>query len=189
MAIGPRMTLRAACAAALCALAVDAFAPGGRAFARSPALMSAPPAKGFEVKLDLGDREIKVNIPKTMAESELIIENYPLPFFIDIESVEGKGNIVTKDGSEQQNKGSERTGDRLRGFTYFTIAQGFQEGGGPVSMLSAFGGASVKYRKMLFDATQVPWEAALEKLMTNEPRRTDSVTMIFERPKKQAEDA
>ena len=34
----------------------------------------------------------------------------------------------------------------------------------------------------LFDATFVSWESSLEKLVTNEPRRTDSVTMVFERP-------
>ena len=40
----------------------------------------------------------------------------------------------------------------------------------------------VKYQRRLYDATFIPWEKALEVLCTNEPRRTDSVTMVFERP-------
>ena len=50
-----------------------------------------------------------------------------------------------------------------------------------VSMFASFGGTSIKWQRKIFDATFVSWDKALETLCTNEPRRTDSVTMIFER--------
>ena len=49
-------------------------------------------------------------------------------------------------------------------------------------MFNSFSGAGYSWNRQLFDATFVSWESSLEKLVTNEPRRTDSVTMVFERP-------
>mmetsp|Transcript_15313 Transcript_15313/g.53373 ORF Transcript_15313/g.53373 Transcript_15313/m.53373 type:complete len:199 (-) Transcript_15313:221-817(-) len=136
---------------------------------------------GFVLELDLdAERSLKTSIRRSMADSSLIVAKYPLPFFIDIEATK-TGNIVTKDGSEQKNNGAERVGDRLRGFTYYAVSQD-SGGGGPASMFASFGGLNVKMTRQLYDATMVPWDKALEMLMTNEPRRTDEVIMIFERP-------
>ena len=146
---------------------------------RSPLLRST--RANFEVEVMLEGASVKAELSPTMANSELVVAQYPLPFFIDIENAGQKGSVVTKDGSEQENKGVERVGDRLRAFTYYEVGQSLDAGGGVVSMFGGFGGAGIKYRRKLFDATFVSWEKSLETLCTNEPRRTDSVTMIFER--------
>ena len=56
------------------------------------------------------------------------------------------------------------------------------DGGGVLTMFNSFSGAGYSWNRQLFDATFVSWESSLEKLVTNEPRRTNSVTMVFERP-------
>lgn len=130
-----------------------------------------------------GDEPVPVQITPTMANSEVVVAQYPLPFFIDIENRAQLGAVVTKDGSAQQNKGAERVGDRLRAFTWYEYGVSkWTEGGGVVSMLGAFSGSGYKWNREIFDATFVSWETSLEKLVTNEPSKTDSVTMIFERP-------
>ena len=138
-------------------------------------MMMAEPREPFNCVLRFGEETtLKAKIPPTMeGPSELIIGRYPLPFFIDIETAaDGSGNLVTKDGSEQKNNGPERVGDQLRGFT-FPQASSDAGGGGPMSMFGSFAGASVVYRKRLFDATTVPWTKALETLQENDPRKTD----------------
>ena len=151
-------------------------APAAR---RPRPLRVAAAADTFEVSVPLEEGAVTVELSKTMEHSELVVENYPLPFFIDIKTQRGF-NVVTKDGSDQENKGVERVGDRLRAFTFYEIGQGLG-GGGAVDMFASFGGLSIKHERKLYDATFVPWESALEKLCTNEPRRTSTVTMIFER--------
>mmetsp|Transcript_29110 Transcript_29110/g.87007 ORF Transcript_29110/g.87007 Transcript_29110/m.87007 type:complete len:181 (+) Transcript_29110:191-733(+) len=158
---------------------------GARRHAR-PVTSVAPRAaaadKVFTVEVELEQGPVKVQLSPTMAKSEVVVAKYPLPFFIDIEARKEAGNVVTKDGSEQKNDGAERVGDRLRAFTYYEVGSNVGGGGGAIDMFASFGGVGIKYQRKLFDATFVPWEKALETLCTNEPRRTDSVTMVFERP-------
>ena len=73
-------------------------------------------------------------------------------------------------------------GDRLRAFTYYEYGAKSSDGGGVLTMLNSFSGSGYSWNRQLFDATFVSWESSLEKLVTNEPRRTNSVTMVFERP-------
>jgi len=137
----------------------------------------------FDCEVDLETGEpVTVQITPTMSDSELVVAKYPLPFFIDIENRAQLGAVVTKDGSEQQNKGVERVGDRLRAFTYYEYGAKASDGGGVLTMLNSFSGSGYSWNRQLFDATFVSWESSLEKLVTNEPRRTNSVTMVFERP-------
>ena len=144
---------------------------------------AAPAREPFECEVDLEAGEpVKIQITPTMSDSELVVAQYPLPFFIDIENRAQLGAVVTKDGSEQQNKGVERVGDRLRAFTYYEYGAAPSDGGGVLTMFNSFSGAGYSWNRQLFDATFVSWESSLEKLVTNEPRRTDSVTMVFERP-------
>ena len=148
----------------------------------APRTRLASTREDFEIEVELEQGAVTVQLSPTMEKSELVVAQYPLPFFIDIEQTKD-GNMVTKDGSQQENDGVERVGDRLRAFTYYEVGQSLDEpgGGGVISMLGSFGGASIKWRRKLFDATFTPWDKALEVLITNEPRRTDSVTMVFER--------
>ncbi|KAH8049802.1 hypothetical protein JL721_11581 [Aureococcus anophagefferens] len=123
----------------------------------------------------------RVSAPRTRLASTR--EDFEIEVELEQGAVTTKdGNMVTKDGSQQENDGVERVGDRLR-VTYYEVGQSLDEpgGGGVISMLGSFGGASIKWRRKLFDATFTPWDKALEVLITNEPRRTDSVTMVFER--------
>ncbi|KAH8099234.1 hypothetical protein JL720_2218 [Aureococcus anophagefferens] len=135
----------------------------------------------FEIEVELEQGAVTVQLSPTMEKSELVVAQYPLPFFIDIEQTKD-GNMVTKDGSQQENDGVERAATGSA-FTHYEVGQSLDEpgGGGVISMLGSFGGASIKWRRKLFDATFTPWDKALEVLITNEPRRTDSVTMVFER--------
>lgn len=151
-------------------------APSAR---RTSAVRVSAAVDDFEVRLPLENGDVTVKLSRTLEASELVVADYPLPFFIDIKTQRGF-NVVTKDGSDQENKGVERVGDRLRAFTFYEIGQGLG-GGGAVDMFASFGGLSIKHERKLYDATFVPWESALEKLCTNEPRRTSTVTMIFER--------
>jgi hypothetical protein len=147
---------------------------GGEVTAREPF--------DIEVMLDQ-DVPVPIQITPTMADSEIVVAQYPLPFFIDIENRAQLGAVVTKDGSEQKNKGVEKVGDRLRAFTYYEYGPGvLNAGGGVLTMFNSFSGAGYSWNRQLFDATFVSWESSLEKLVTNEPQRTNSVTMVFERP-------
>lgn len=128
----------------------------------------------FTVEVDLGETTLRKTFEPLMKESTLIECRYAIPFLIDIEQTQD-GIVVTKDESG----GTEEVGDRLRAFTYYTIDN--DGGGGPVGMFSSFGGGSVKWRRRLFDASSVPFETALQALVTNEPSRTSEVLMYFER--------
>ena len=173
--------LRAALALACISHATLGFAPAARP--RVGVARHASTREPFECSVDLETGEpVTVQITPTMSDSELVVAKYPLPFFIDIENRAQLGAVVTKDGSEQQNKGVERVGDRLRAFTYYEYGAKQTDGGGVLTMLNSFSGSGYSWNRQLFDATFVSWESSLEKLVTNEPRRTDSVTMVFERP-------
>ena len=173
--------VRAALALACISHATLGFAPTARP--RVGVARPAAPREPFDCEVDLETGEpVTVQITPTMSDSELVVAQYPLPFFIDIENRAQLGAVVTKDGSEQQNKGVERVGDRLRAFTYYEYGAKASDGGGVLTMLNSFSGSGYSWNRQLFDATFVSWESSLEKLVTNEPRRTDSVTMVFERP-------
>ena len=178
--------VRAVLALACISHATLGFAPPAARPAARPRVGVARHAstrEPFDCQIDLETGEpVTVQITPTMSDSELVVAQYPLPFFIDIENRAQLGAVVTKDGSEQQNKGVERVGDRLRAFTYYEYGAAPSDGGGVLTMFNSFSGAGYSWNRQLFDATFVSWESSLEKLVTNEPRRTDSVTMVFERP-------
>ena len=63
---------------------------------------AAPAREPFECEVDLEAGEpVRIQITPTMSDSELVVAQYPLPFFIDIENRAQLGAVVTKDGSER----------------------------------------------------------------------------------------
>ncbi len=130
----------------------------------------------FRLSLDLGQAgtanlRMKPLLPQG---SEAVVVKYKLPFGLNVENMDGRA-VCTKDGD-----GGERVGDILRYTTQWTM--GLPRGDGLISTAASFGGA-IGWQIGLFDvARAASWDEVVEALVSNTPERTDSVTLVFERP-------
>jgi len=92
-----------------------------------------------------------------------------------VENKDGRA-VCTKDGD-----GGERVGDVLRYTTHWVM--GLPQGEGLLTTVGSFGGA-IGWQISLFDVNKAKsWDAVVEALVSNTPDRTDSVVLVFERPK------
>lgn len=108
------------------------------------------------------------------ASSEAVVVKYDLPFGLNVENKGGKA-VCTKAGS-----GGELEGDVLRYTTEWKL--GLPEGDGLVTTAASFGGA-LSWQLGLFDVNKATsWQEVVDALTSNTPERTDTVTLIFERP-------
>merc|ERR1712087_228370 len=135
----------------------------------------ADEAKFWKLELDLGNAgTANLRLKQTMPNSEPIIVRYTIPFGLNVESQRGKA-VCTKDG-----EGGEKVGGVLRYTTAWSM--GLPRGDGVVSTVASFGGA-IGWQISLFDVSKASsWDAVVEALVSNTPERTDSVTLVFERP-------
>jgi hypothetical protein len=112
------------------------------------------PSKGIE---EHGIADCK--LAPILANSELVIVRYDIPFGLDAAPDAASGQIlVTKDAQSPQ---IERTGDILRQATYW---QG--------------------KRPMIIDVSKnaAEWDLIVKALMTNTRQVTEDIVMVFERP-------
>ena len=190
----------------LCLAAVDAFTLNSAPHApvviarHSAALMAERPP--FSLSLDLPPRgKCALKFKPLKEESEAIVVKYDIPFGLSVENVGGLAT-VTKDGA-----GGEKVGDLLRYCTKFELA--LPEGGSVIGTLGSFSGL-LKWQLGLLDvakadswdevSTRATWPCAraiaaprvtrapavvpqvVEALTSNTAERTDTVTLVFERP-------
>ena len=164
---------------------VDAFAPRRHAvLRRGPVVRADAPSEGsgeavFKLDVDLGDQGVaKMKFKPLLEDSTVVVVKYAVPFGLDAGPEDGKV-LVTKDGA-----GGEKVGDILRFTTFWSMKQ--IEGSGLASTIGNFGGAP-KWGVGLFDVAKAnSFQEVVDALLTNEKRRTDTVTLIFERPKEES---
>uniref|UniRef100_A0A7S0LLK4 Peptidylprolyl isomerase n=1 Tax=Coccolithus braarudii TaxID=221442 RepID=A0A7S0LLK4_9EUKA len=165
--------VNAASLSLLCAPATPSARPAVRRAARI--FLSEESTKVWQMEIDLGKAgTANMRMRPTMDKSEAVIVQYALPFGLNVENQQGKA-VCTKDGT-----GGEKVGDVLRFTTEWKM--GLPRGDGLVSTAASFGGA-IGWQISLFDvAKATSWDSVVEALVSNTPERTDSVTLIFERP-------
>jgi hypothetical protein len=67
--------------------------------------------------------------------------------------------------------------------------KGFATGvGGAANDILSFAGV-MEWKKSIFDCTGAPWDKVVDALLTNTPERSTTVTLIYERPLDDIEDA
>lgn len=99
---------------------------------------------------------------------------YSLPFGLNVEQKNGLA-VCTKDG-----EGGEKVGDILRYSTQWTM--GLPQGDGAVTTAASFAGA-ISWQLGLFDVAKAKsWDEVVEALVSNTVERSDSITLVFERP-------
>ena len=108
--------------------------------------------------------------------SEAVVVKYTLPFGLSVENQKGRA-VCTKEGA-----GGEQVGDILRYCTEWKL--GLPGGAAsPGATIASFSGAGLGYQLGLFDvAKATSWDDVVTALTSNTQERTDSVTLIFERP-------
>ena len=131
--------------------------------------------EAFTLKLDLPPRgtcNLKFN--PLLDSSEAVVVTYKLPFGLNVEN-KGGAAVVTKDGD-----GGEKEGDILRYTTKWEL--GTPPEGTIAGTIGAFGGL-INWQLGLLDVAKASdWNEVVEALTSNTPERTDSVTLVFERP-------
>lgn len=144
----------------------------GAGRAPSPVLAERKP---FELKVDIPPRGIcGIRFKPLLPESEAVVCRYDIPFSLNVEQQGGRA-VCTKAGA-----GGEQPGDILRYTTQWTL--GLPQGEGLVTTAASFGG-QISWQMGLFDvAKATSWQQVVDALVSNSEDRTDSVTMIFERP-------
>merc|ERR1711920_140747 len=140
-----------------------------------PVRLATSNAKFWDLSLDLGKAgTANLRMKATMPNSEPVIVRYTIPFGLNVEEQRGRA-VCTKDG-----EGGEKMGDVLRYTTAWSM--GLPRGDGLISTAASFGGA-IGWQISLFDVTSAQsWDSVVEALVSNTPERTDSVTLVFERP-------
>lgn len=131
----------------------------------------------FVMPIDLGaSGKGQLKFKPSFASSEAVLVKYALPFELSVEQQSGKP-VVTKDGP-----GGERVGDVLRYSTKWEQELPNARNDGVFDMLGSFGGL-LKWKVNMFDMNKAQsWDDVVEALTSNTPDRTDSVTLVFERP-------
>lgn len=116
----------------------------------------------------------RLKFPSVLEDKGEIVEvRYGLPFGLDVTPQNGLA-VCTKDGA-----GGEKVGDVLRYTSQWTL--GLPRGDGIVASAAAFSGG-VSWQCSMFDAAKASkWDEVVDALVSNEPRRTDEVVLIFER--------
>mmetsp|Transcript_889 Transcript_889/g.1403 ORF Transcript_889/g.1403 Transcript_889/m.1403 type:complete len:175 (-) Transcript_889:1449-1973(-) len=150
------------------------FAPRPQS-TRSAAISLQEKSAAFKLSLDLGKNgKGTLKMLPTMPSSEAVTVQYKVPFNLNLENVDGRA-VITKDGP-----GGERAGDVLRYCTNWTLQ--LPAGGGIASTVGSFGGA-LSWQIGLFDVKKAKtWDEVVEALVSNTEERTDTATLVFERP-------
>lgn len=176
------------------------FAPRPQS-TRSAAISLQEKSAAFKLSLDLGKNgKGTLKMLPTMPSSEAVTVQYKVPFNLNLENVDGRA-VITKDGP-----GGERAGDVLRepalqahmpcrlrrspqranplplaGYCTNWALQ-LPAGGGIASTVGSFGGA-LSWQVGLFDVKKAKnWDEVVEALVSNTEERTDTATLVFERP-------
>ena len=162
-----------------------AFALVLLALSDAAALRVPPPrmmadAAALSVKTEIPPRGMcGVKFKPLASPSEAVVVKYSIPFGLNVEQQNGLA-VCTKAG-----EGGEAVGDILRYCTEWKI--GLPPGDGALTTAASFGGI-VSWQMGLFDVAKAgSWDAVVEALTSNTEDRTDTVTLIFERPKQVAE--
>jgi len=139
----------------------------------TPVLMAE--REPLSLKVEIPPRGVcGVRFRPLLPESEAVVVRYKVPFGLNVEQQGGLA-VCTKAGP-----GGERPGDVLRYTTEWKI--GLPQGEGLITTAASFGGA-LSWQMGLFDvAKATSWQEVVDALLSNTAERTDTVTLIFERP-------
>jgi len=131
----------------------------------------------FAVVLDLAPRgKCNLRFKPLFDESECVVVKYDLPFGLNVENQKGVA-VCTKAGT-----GGEIEGDVLRYCTEWNIGLPGGEAS-PGATIASFSGAGLGWKLGLFDVIKATsWDDVVTALTSNTQERTDSVTLVFERP-------
>ncbi|KAL7530948.1 hypothetical protein ACHAXR_003766 [Thalassiosira sp. AJA248-18] len=149
----------------------------------SASALSMAAGDPFEIMVELPGEGLSAQMkfpPVLDVPSEMIEVRYKLPFGLDVEP---KNNLATctKDGP-----GGEKVGDILRYTSQWTM--GLPRGNGAITTAASFSGA-ISWQVSMFDVARAEkWEYVIEALVSNDPRRTDEVVLLFERPLPEVEE-
>ena len=138
-----------------------------------PCSMAAREA--FDLTVDLQPRgKARLRFKPSLPESEAVVVKYKLPFGLNVENKGGQA-VCTKDG-----EGGEKVGDILRYTTEWKL--GLPAGDGAITTAASFAGA-ISWQLGLFDVAKAKaWDEVVEALVSNTEDRTDTITLVFERP-------
>jgi hypothetical protein len=115
-----------------------------------------------------------VRFKPILPESEAVVVKYKVPFSLNVEEKGGRA-VCTKAGP-----GGEAVGDILRYTTEWKLD--LPQGDGVVTTVASFAGG-LSWQMGLFDVAKAgSWEEIVNALVSNTEQRTDTVTLIFERP-------
>ena len=134
----------------------------------------------FKIDIDLGNDGIaNLNLKQTIQNSNPVVVKYNLPFNLNLAQDKQTGRaICTKDGTN-----GEKQGDVLRFCTRWSM--GLPQGDGMISTVASFGGA-IGWQIGFFDVDRARnWDEVVEALVSNTPERSNSATLVFERPPSQ----
>ena len=144
---------------------------------RTPVVAAMAERAPFELKVPMPPRgTCSLKFKPLFAESEVVVVKYDVPFGLNVENQKGQC-VCTKGGL-----GGEQEGDVLRYCPKWEI--GLPGGAAsPGATIASFSGAGLSWQMGLLDvAKATSWDEVVEALTSNTEERTDTVTLVFERP-------